>query len=192
MNAIIDFLLQLDTTLFYFFNVQLANPVFDTVMPVITDTGNWRYVAIAVGLFWLWKGGNKGRWAILYVVCAWGLSDLFNSNLVKSVFERPRPCLTLPDIHLLVGCGQTYSFPSGHAVTSFAIATFLGLVYPRARRVLFPLAFLVSYSRIAVGVHYPLDILVGWVEGAFFGYLFYRFYLVHQGFWQKRGWRGGW
>ncbi|HEU4437380.1 MAG TPA: phosphatase PAP2 family protein [candidate division Zixibacteria bacterium] len=192
MNAIIDFLLQLDTTLFYFFNVQLANPVFDTVMPVITATGNWRYVAIAVGLFWLWKGGNKGRWAVLYAVCAWGLSDLFNSNLVKSVFERPRPCLTLPDVHLLVGCGQTYSFPSGHAVTSFAIATFLSLVYPRGRWVLFPVAILISYSRIAVGVHYPFDILVGWVEGAFFGYLFYRFYLVQRDFWQKRGWRGGW
>ncbi len=192
MNAIIDFLSQLDTALFYFFNVQLSNPVFDAVMPVITATGNWRILAIPIGLFWFWKGRSKGRWAILYAVFAWGLSDLFNSNLVKSVFERPRPCLALSDVHLLVGCGQTYSFPSGHAVTSFAIATFLTLVYPRARWVLFPLAFLVSYSRIAVGVHYPFDILVGWVEGALFGYLFYRLFISQQNLWQKRSWRGGW
>ena len=192
MSSLIDFLLQVDTALFYFFNRTLANPVFDTIMPVITATANWRLMAIIVGLFWFWKGGNKGRWAILFAVTAWGLADLFNSHLVKSVFERPRPCLTLPDVHLLVGCGQTFSFPSGHAVTSFAIATFLTLVYPRARWVLFSLAVLVSYSRIAVGVHYPFDILVGWVEGAIFGYLFYRLYVVQRGLWQKRSWRGGW
>lgn len=192
MTGIIDFLLQIDAALFYFFNVQLSNPLFDKIMPVITATGNWRYAALAIGLFWFWKGGNKGRWGILYAALAWGLSDLFNSNLVKSVFERPRPCLTLPDVHLLVGCGQTFSFPSGHAVTSFAIATFLSLVYPRGQWVLFSVAILISYSRIAVGVHYPFDILVGWVEGAMFGYLFYQLYLVQRNFWRKRSWRGVW
>ncbi len=192
MNVVIDFLSRIDTTLFYFFNVQLANPVFDAVMPVVTATGNWRPVAAAAGLFWLWKGKNKGRWAVLFAVMAWVFADQMNAHLIKSIFERPRPCLTLADVHLLIGCGQTFSFPSGHAVTSFAIATFLSLVYPRARWVLFPLSFLVSYSRIAVGVHYPFDILAGWVEGAFFGYLFYRFYLVQRDFWQKSSWRGGW
>jgi undecaprenyl-diphosphatase len=192
MQAIIDSLAQLDTALFYFFNGTLSNPLFDKIMPVITATGNWRPVAAAAGLFWLWKGGSKGRWSVLYAAAVWGVSDLVNSNLAKSLFERPRPCLTLPDVHLLVGCGQTFSFPSGHAVTSFAIATFLGLVYPRTRWVLFPLALLISYSRIAVGVHYSFDILVGWVEGAFFGYLFYRLFLYQREFWKKRSWYGGW
>lgn len=192
MNVIIDFLLQADTALFYFFNVQLANPVFDRIMPIVTQTAYWRVVMGAFGLFWFWKGGNKGRWAILYAVVAWSGSDLFNSNIVKTIFERPRPCLTLPDVHLLVGCGQTFSFPSGHAVTSFALATFLTFVYPRARWVLFSLAILISYSRIAVGVHYPFDTLAGMAEGAFFGYLFYRFFATQQNFWQKKGWRGGW
>jgi len=192
MNGIIDFLSKIDTSLFYFFNVQLANPFFDAVMPVVTATGNWRLVAGMAGLYWLWKGKAKGRWAVLYATCAWGAADLFNSNLVKSIFERLRPCLTLPDVHLLVGCGQTFSFPSGHAVTSFAIAVFLSLVYPRARWVLFPLAFLISYSRIAVGVHYPFDILAGMVEGALFGYLFHRLFAAQQNYWQKKRWRGGW
>ncbi|MCI0330875.1 MAG: phosphatase PAP2 family protein [candidate division Zixibacteria bacterium] len=192
MNVIVDFLSQLDATLFYFFNVQLANPVFDRIMPIVTQTANWRVIMGMVGLFWFWKGGNKGRWAILYAVVAWGGSDLFNSNIIKSIFERPRPCLTLPDVHLLVGCGNTFSFPSGHAVTSFALAVFLTFVYPRARWVLFSLAILISYSRIAVGVHYPFDTLAGLGEGAFFGYLFYRLFVTQQNFWQKKGWRGGW
>ncbi len=192
MDALIDFLARLDTSLFYFFNVRLSNPLFDNIMPVITATGNWRLLAIPIGVFWFWKGGSRGRWAILYTVAAWGLSDLFNSNLVKSAFVRPRPCLTLPDVHLLVGCGQTFSFPSGHAVTSFAIALFLSSVYVRLRWILFPLAILISYSRIAVGVHYPFDILAGMMEGALFGYLFYRLFIVQRNFWQKRNWRGGW
>ena len=192
MSGIIDFLLQLDISLFYFFNVHLANPVFDTIMPVLTQTANWRIVAGAAGLYWVWKGGSKGRWGILYAVVAWGGSDLFNSNLIKTIFERPRPCLTLPDVHLLVGCGQTFSFPSGHAVTSFAIAVFLTLIYPRARWVLFSLAILISYSRIAVGVHYPFDTLAGMAEGALFGYLFHRLFIAQQNYWQKKRWRGGW
>jgi len=192
MNGIIDFLSKIDTSLFYFFNVQLANPFFDAVMPVVTATGNWRLVAGMAGLYGLWKGKAKGRWGVLYAACAWGAADLLNSNLIKAIFERPRPCLTLPGVHLLVGCGQTFSFPSGHAVTSFALATFLTLIYPRARWVLFPLAFLISYSRIAVGVHYPFDILVGMVEGVLFGYLFHRLFIAQQNYWQKKRWRGGW
>lgn len=192
MTGIIEFLAQVDTALFHFFNGQLANPVFDKIMPVITSTGNWRPVAVLAGLFWLWKGGNKGRWAVLYAAVAWSAADFLNSNFIKEILDRPRPCLTLPDVHLLVGCGMSYSFPSGHAVTSFALAVFLTLVYPRAKWVLFPLAFLISYSRIAVGVHYPFDILAGMLVGSLFGYLFYRIFATQQNFWKKKDWGGGW
>ncbi|MGH8003485.1 MAG: phosphatase PAP2 family protein [Limisphaerales bacterium] len=192
MNVIIDFLSRIDTSLFYFFNVQLANPVFDAVMPVVTATGNWRPVAAAAGLFWFWKGKNKGGWAVLFALVAWVFADQMNAHLIKSIFERPRPCLTLADVHLLIGCGQTFSFPSGHAATSFAIATFLNLVYPRARAVLFSIAGWISYSRIAVGVHYPFDVLAGMAEGVLFGYGFYRLFLDWRAYIAKRGWRGGW
>jgi undecaprenyl-diphosphatase len=192
MTGIIEFLSQIDRTLFHFFNGTLANPLFDKIMPVVTATGNLRAAAVLGGLFWLWKGGNKGRWAVLYYTAAWSAADFINSNFIKEIFDRPRPCLTLPDVHLLVGCGQTYSFPSGHAVTSFALAVFLTLVYPRAKWVLFPVAFLISYSRIAVGVHYPFDILAGMLLGGLFGYLFYRIFVIQQNFWKKKNWRGGW
>lgn len=192
MTGIIEILAQVDAALFHFFNGQLANPVFDKVMPVITTTGNWRPVAAVAGLFWFWKGKNKGRWAVLYAAVAWSAADFLNSNFIKEIFERSRPCLTLPDVHLLVGCGQTFSFPSGHAVTTFALAVFLTLVYPRAKWVLFPLAVLISYSRIAVGVHYPFDVLAGIPVGALFGYFFYRLFVSQQDFWKKKNWRGGW
>lgn len=192
MNGFIAFLYHIDVALFHFFNGQLANPVFDAVMPVITNTANLRLVVAVAVLFWLWKGKNKGRWAVLFALAAWGIADFGNSHWIKPIFARPRPCLTLPDVHLLVGCGMTYSFPSGHAVTTFTIATFLSLVYPRARWVLFSLAGLISYSRIAVGVHYPFDTLAGMVEGAIFGYLFFFLFMKLGQLWRKKGWRGGW
>jgi undecaprenyl-diphosphatase len=59
----------------------------------------------------------------------------------------------------------TYSFPSGHAMVSFACATVLALAVPRLRWQLYALATLISFSRVYVGVHYPLDVLAGAVLG---------------------------
>lgn len=192
MSGLLKFFSNLDVILFHFFNVALSNPVFDAAMPVITNTANWRPVAVVAALFWLWKGKNKGRWAVLIALVVWIAADQINANLVKPVFERPRPCWALSNVHLLVGCGNSFSFPSGHAATSFALATFLSLVYPRARWVLFALAGLISYSRIAVGVHYPFDTLGGMAEGAIFGFLFFFFFIRLGQLWRKKGWRGGW
>ena len=192
MTGILEFLSSVDVSLFRFFNGQLANPISDRLMTVITNTAYLRIVAAVAALFWLWKGKRKGRWAAAFALVAWGIADFGNSNWIKPIFARPRPCLTLSDVHLLVGCGETYSFPSGHAATSFALATFLSLAYPHAKVVLIFLAGLIAYSRIAVGVHYPFDTLAGMAEGALLGYLFFRLFMTLKSFWQKKGWRGGW
>ena len=79
---------------------------------------------------------------------------------------RPRPAAALePDPEPLVDLPATYSFPSGHATVSFACATVLALAVPRLRVPLFVLAALISFSRVYVGVHYPLDVLAGAVLG---------------------------
>ena len=77
-------------------------------------------------------------------------------------------------------CGGKYSYFSGHASNSFAIATFFVVLFAkrfRAMRLLFVIATLVAYSRIYIGVHYPLDVISGAVFGAFAGWLFAKIYL---------------
>ena len=104
------------------------------------------------------------------------------TNVVKDTFMRPRPCRAEGIIDQLrfiaPRCGK-YGFFSGHSSNSMAAAIFGGLVLrPFFKSLIFYLifwSFIVAYSRIYVGVHYPLDIVCGMTFGAISGWLFYKF-----------------
>lgn len=87
------------------------------------------------------------------------------SGLLKLWVDRDRPPLADPDPEPLVRLPATGSFPSGHATVAFACATALALAVPRLALPLYALAALVAWSRVYVGVHYPLDVLAGAVLG---------------------------
>ena len=103
------------------------------------------------------------------------------TNLFKHTFQRLRPCNN-PEINTIIRVVQvrkSYSFFSGHAANTMAVATFLFLVLKRHFKYLgflflWPLIF--AYSRIYLGLHYPGDILTGYFFGALFGSLLYLVY----------------
>jgi undecaprenyl-diphosphatase len=84
---------------------------------------------------------------------------------LKQVTERPRPFLVRPDPEPLLTTPLDLSLPSGHAATSFAGATLLARAQRHTALPFFVLAALVAWSRVYVGVHYPLDIVAGAVLG---------------------------
>ena len=154
----------IDSWLFYFFNKTLANPFFDSFMPFITETKHWYIFYFLVGLYLVIKGGARGRVAVILAIILILGTDQF-SNLLKEFFGRVRPCHSLPNVNLLVGCNDSYSFPSNHAINNFAAAFLFTYFYPKLKWWFYIAATIISLSRVFCGVHYPFDLVAGAAVG---------------------------
>ena len=136
-------------------------------------------------LFFTYKqyGLKKTLGAILFVVLLIAISDQ-TSNLFKYGFKRLRPCHDENISHLIrlvkEGCGGLYAYFSAHAANAMAIAVFFGLLLKIKQPILFPIlilwAFFVGYSRVYIGVHFPLDVLTGIFFGALYGTISYQLF----------------
>jgi undecaprenyl-diphosphatase len=115
---------------------------------------------IACVLALLWR-----RYAIVvFTVLAVALADWTSIGL-KALLDVERPSMRYAEPKPLVTPPLDASFPSGHAATSFAAATVLSFARPRWAPAFFLLALAIGFSRVYVGVHYPLDIAGGAVLG---------------------------
>lgn len=105
------------------------------------------------------------------------LTFLFTDVILKHIFQRTRPFLTLYSQVLLfqADCPKNFSFPSGHASTAFAAATVLTFFDKKRRWFYYLVAILISYSRIYLGCHYFFDVAVGAVIGWFISRLLLSF-----------------
>jgi len=168
---VLETILNIDTQLFYFFNVTLQNVVFDWLMPFITNKTHWFPVWGLVIILLAWKGGKEGRLILLFVIPLIFLSDQLSSSILKPFFGRIRPCNGLENINLLINKSKAFSFPSSHAVNFFALATYFGYYFRKYIWWFMIVAALVASSRVFVGVHYPLDVTAGAIIGAGCAYL---------------------
>ncbi|MCK5148383.1 phosphatase PAP2 family protein [bacterium] len=161
---------NIDAALFLLLNRGVANPVFDVVMPFITEADHWT-IPMALGfLALIIFGGKKGRITAALVVVIIALTDQITCAVIKPLVGRVRPCFVLESARLLIGQSGSPSFPSAHASNNAAIAMMVLLRYPRAKWWFIGLALSVAYSRIYVGVHYPVDVLAGLLLGAAIGF----------------------
>ena len=161
----LDALLGWDERIFHLLNGKWLNPTLDRLLPFVTDAGNFVLPCVVAAIVIVWVGRVRGLRFLVLAVVSVVVADAIGTHLFKYSFLRARPCIGLADVRLLVGCTHLPSFPSNHAVNASVLATLTTLYRPRLWLPATTLALLVGYTRVYVGVHYPLDVLAGSVLG---------------------------
>ncbi len=169
ISRLLSHLNDLDTSLFFSINLGWATPYLDVFFSFITHKQHWYLPAGILLVVLTWKGGRRGRWAVLLTLLALILADQLSSSLLKPLIARYRPCKVLEGFRLLVHCGSKYGFPSSHAANIAAIGWVMASFFPRSTVIWVLLGFLIGLSRVYVGVHYPLDVVAGWMLGMLIG-----------------------
>ena len=154
---------SVDLTLFHLFRPYHA-PWLDAVMSWISAGGGAGTVWLILGLIALAQPAYRAAaWRVfLTIALAYALVD----GVIKPLVARPRPSIVATDPPRdLPPLPRTYSFPSGHAASTFGAAVAVSRMWPRTRVLWWVLALLIGYSRIYLGHHYPLDVAGGAAMG---------------------------
>ena len=170
-------IIQEDRSVFLFLN-NLGSESFDQFWIMISATWIWVPLYI-IFLYLLFKNYKLRNLVFILIFIALGVtvSDQL-AGVFKTGIGRLRPCHdpTLTGMMRAVKCGGQFGFYSSHAANTFFIATFISLLLYKKFRllpyILIGWAIIVSYSRIYLGVHFPLDILMGSLMGFFTGGFF--------------------
>lgn len=174
-------LVELDKELFLYLN-GLGSTTWDGFWMAYTTKWNW-IPLYAILLFLLYKrlGAKMVLVTLISVVLMVTFTDQV-TNLFKDGVMRHRPCheAGIKEFMRIVreGCGGKYGYFSGHSSNSMGLAVLVGLMLRKKYKYLIYIlvvwAVTMGYSRIYIGVHYPLDVLSGFIFGALSGCMFYR------------------
>jgi len=183
----IEEILKLDSQLFLFLN-NLGSPTFDNFWIYLSYKESNILFYLALLIFYFFSESKKIKltevfYSLFFIAIMIAIADQ-TANLFKDSFQRLRPCYneSLISFVRLVNesCGGKYGFFSAHASNSFSLAVFFGLLFKNKFRFIIYMtlfyAFLISFSRIYLGVHFPLDIFFGGVYGIITGLVIFRIY----------------
>ena len=152
-----------DTSALLYIQDFLRTPILTSIMVFLSRIGDFGFVWIFIG-FILFIPDKTRRGAVDMLICLLA-AYIINDLVLKLIFERVRPYEVINELKILVPPESTYSFPSGHANSSFAAALALTLAFGKKGALTYIPAALISVSRCYVGVHYPSDVLVGMIVG---------------------------
>ena len=165
----LQFLSELDGGILLWIQEYLRNPMLTPILKVITTLGNGGAIWILLALLILML--PKTRKVGCMMVAALLGTLLINNILLKNLIARTRPYEVIEGLTYLVRRPSEFSFPSGHAGSSFAAACVMLRRLPKRYGIpAFVLAVLIALSRLYVGVHYPSDVLFGMISGILISY----------------------
>lgn len=176
-----DWINKLDHECFSWIQQCLRHPTLDYWFVLFRDKHTWipLYVFLLAYLFFNF---GKDAWkALLLGILLITITDQLNSNIIKKAVQRNRPCNEIyfnETYQPAIDCSGGYSFPSSHATNHMGLAVFLFLWFRKSLwSYLLPgWAVLIGFSQVYVGVHFPLDVIAGFMEGAIVAFILYSIY----------------
>lgn len=160
---IISLIQGFDSFILLYIKYNMHGSIMDKVMVISTYLGNGGAIwIIIIALLMINKKYRKiGYMALAALI----LSTILGEGILKHVVQRIRPSADIPAVNLLIIKPLSYSFPSGHTTSSFAVAGVLAKYFKDYALEFFSLASFIAFSRIYLYVHYPTDVLAGIVLG---------------------------
>ncbi len=170
-------ILQLDTSFFLFLN-GFHNHFWDWVMILITRKEFWLPLYLTLIYFIIRRYKSKSLLIIAMLILLIVACDQL-ANLAKVLVARERPIYdeSIKNIvHQVIRKGGRYGYFSAHAANTFGLFVFTSYLFKRFRYTITFLIWtlIISYSRIYIGVHFPLDVISGMLIGGILGYSFYK------------------
>lgn len=168
----------MEEAILLFIQEYIRNDLLTPIMTFITHLGDKGIIWIIIAVICLWF--KKTRKVGIMMAMALMFSLIVNNLILKNMIARVRPYELIEGLKLLIEPQHDYSFPSGHTAASFAAAVVM--LKTMDKRIGIPamiLAVLISFSRLYLGVHYPTDVLGGFISGALLAllavYLFQKY-----------------
>lgn len=160
-------------------NHNMANPFFDAIMPVITNFGGLVTIAaLTVLAVLLTRHYKKENYYEIAKLCLYSLIlSVIIAATLKLTIHEPRPGIVLENVRQLVVPTEPFSFPSGHCSTTLSVVSVLVYML-RENKIIVALlivfASAIAFSRVYVGAHFPLDVMVGCAVGIISGVVVLR------------------
>ena len=167
---------NLDKELFILIHSKASVPSFDWFFKAMRNALTW-VPLYALILYWILRSNRSNAWQfILLTLITFAITDHTSAAIMKPYLQRLRPCFD-PELERyvreLVTCGGKFGMPSTHASNHFGLASFwffsIRWMNRRSWYLLWIWAFVIGYSQVYVGKHYPGDILVGALLGTIVG-----------------------
>ena len=138
------------------------NKYLDIIMPITTVMGNLGVIWILIAIILILDKPYRvvGNSIILTLI----ISTIVGEGIIKHIVRRVRPCNKLENINA-ISLPKSYSFPSGHTLSSFAAAEMLSMYFTEYKLLFMLIAFLIALSRLYLYVHYPTDVISGIIIG---------------------------
>lgn len=153
----------IDNTMLKFVENNMHTLILDKLMIFITTLGNGGLVWVSVCAFLILN--RKYRKIGIIALASLGLSAFLGEVIIKNIVERVRPTADIMAVASLVVKPLSYSFPSGHSASAFAVAGVLSYYFKKYSVCFYTMAVLIAFSRIYLYVHYPSDVAGGIILG---------------------------